>query len=699
MCLGNNRNSAQVLLYFGIEKLVNSSDPLLQSFKLKHLTIRNRIISTSHAPAFQEAGHPRDRYRLYHEEKARGGIGLTMVGGSTNIAPDSPSVFGQLYAGDDSIIPWFKKLTDGVKSHGAAVMCQITHMGRRTSWDDGNWLPVIAPSGVRERAHRSHPAPMQLEDIDRVVEQFANAALRCQQGGFDGIELLSHSHLLGQFLSPLVNQRDDEYGGSLENRMRLLLMVVSAVRSAVGRDFIVGVRATGDELVEGGITAEECVEVAEALATSGDVDFLNILAGAPYDDLGLAGWVPPMGMPAAAHLSIAGRIRQAVNIPVFHAGGVADIATARHAVAEGHVDLIGMTRAHMADPHLVSKLTRGDEYRIRPCVGLGYCVDRVNQGKDAVCGHNAATGREAMLSHIIKPAAAAKRVVVVGGGPGGLEAARVSAERGHGVVLFEASDRLGGQINLAGKGVTRRQMSGVADWLTQEVRILGIDVRLNHYAEAADVISENPDLVVVATGAWPQASTVSGSELIISSWDILTGEARVTGDVALLDEVGDHSAAVCADVLARHGCKVTLVTPDRATAQELGPTNSSVVLRDLASRSVDFECFMELLKVEKAGNRKKMTLRHVLTGSTDDRIVDSVVLEHGATPVNAIFHDLKSQSCNGGQLNHEAMIVGSSPFEQTNDNGAFLLACIGDAVASRNIHAALFDAMRVCEKF
>ena len=172
--------------------MVSLKDPLLEPSELKHLELRNRIMSTSHAPAFQEGGHPRDRYRLYHEEKARGGIGLTMIGGSTNIALDSPSVFGQLYAGDDKIIPWFQRLTEGVRSHGAAVMCQITHMGRRTSWDDGHWLPVIDPSGVRERAHRSFPAPMQLEDIERVVEQFANAAHRCKKGGFDGIELLSH---------------------------------------------------------------------------------------------------------------------------------------------------------------------------------------------------------------------------------------------------------------------------------------------------------------------------------------------------------------------------------------------------------------------------------------------------------------------------------------------------------------------------
>jgi len=266
-------------------------NPLLEPFTLKHLTIRNRIISTAHAPAFQEGGHPREQYRLYHEEKAKGGVGLTMIGGSTNIAPDSPSVFGQLYAGDDSIIKWFSELTAGVKSHGAAIMCQITHMGRRTSWDDGHWLPVLGPSGKRERAHRSFPKVMEIEDIERVIQNFADAALRCKTGGFDGIELLSHSHLLGQFLSPLVNQRKDDYGGSLENRLRLTFRVLESVRKTVGADFIVGMRITGDELIQGGLERDECIEIAQRLEATGQIDFLNILAGAPYDDLGLAGWV------------------------------------------------------------------------------------------------------------------------------------------------------------------------------------------------------------------------------------------------------------------------------------------------------------------------------------------------------------------------------------------------------------------------
>ncbi len=669
---------------------------LFSPFHLKHLTLRNRIVSTAHAPNFVENGHPKDRYRLYHEEKAKGGVALTMIGGSTNIAPDSPSVFGQLYAGDDSIVPWFQRLTDGVHAHGAAVMCQITHMGRRTAWDDGNWLPVVAPSGVRERAHRAYPKAMEPEDIARIVEDFAAAAARVHRGGFDGIEILSHSHLLGQFLSPLVNHRDDEYGGSIENRMRLTLQVLEAVRAVTGPDFVVSVRMTGDELTEGGQTADDCVDAAIILDKSGQVDLLNIMAGAPYDDLGLAEWVRPMGLPAAPHLGVAGRIRQAVELPILHAGGIADIATARHAVAEGHVDLVGMTRAHIADPHLVTKLQAGDEERIRPCVGLGYCVDRVNQGKPAVCGHNVAMGREQTLPHVVSSADQQKRVVVVGGGPGGLEAARVSALRGHDVTLLEASDRLGGQINLAAKGMTRRQIWGVVDWLINEVTALGVDLRLNTYAEAGDVLALSPDVVVVATGGWAEVPEVEGAHLVQTARDVLSGEVRATGEILLLDETGDHPAAVAADVMARAGHSVHLVTPDRGLLHDLGPTTSAVALRDLAGAGVQFTCLQELARVEACGNRKCATLRHVLTGQETEYEVDYVLFEAGTTPMDALYHDLKEGARNHGQLNPLDLIEGRNPFHSLNPEGGYDLARVGDAVTSRNIHAAMLDAMRIC---
>jgi 2,4-dienoyl-CoA reductase-like NADH-dependent reductase (Old Yellow Enzyme family) len=242
---------------------------------------------------------------------------------------------------------------------------------------------------------------MEHTDIKRVVAAFAQAARRCAEGGFDGIEILSHAHLLGQFLSPITNQRQDDYGGSLENRVRLAQEVVDAVRAEVGSHIIIGMRITSDELISGGLGSADCVEIAKALAATGQIDFLNTLAGAPYDDLGLAGWVPPMGYASPVQLPVAQQIKNAVDLPVFYAGGINDFATARHALTEGMVDMVGMTRAHMADPHLVRKLMEGQEEDIRPCVGATYCLDRIYEGGEALCMHNAATGRDSLCLTIL----------------------------------------------------------------------------------------------------------------------------------------------------------------------------------------------------------------------------------------------------------------------------------------------------------
>lgn len=671
------------------------ADPLLAPLQLRGLTLRNRIMSTAHAPSYVENGWPTDRYRVYHEEKAKGGIALTVIGGSTNVSPDSPSAFGQIYAGDDSVLPWFERLTEGVKAHGAAIMCQLTHMGRRTLDDVADWLPVIGPSNTRERAHRSYPKAMDRADILRVTRNFAEAARRCQKGGFNGIELLSHSHLLGQFLSPHVNKRDDAYGGSLENRLRLAREVLDAVRQAVGGDLVVGMRITGNEFLDDGLDQEECIEIAARLEATGQVDFLNVLAGAPYDDLGLAEWIPPMGGPPARSLDVVKGIRRAVSVPVFHAGGIADLATARHVLKDGVVDMVGMTRAHIADPHIVRKLVSGREDRIRVCVGMNYCVDRVNQGKDALCGQNAATGREQKLSHTFAAAKNPGKAVVVGGGPGGMEAARVLAEQGHKVVLFEASGALGGQVLMASAGTTRRQMRSVTEWLAAELVHLKVDIRYNLLAEASDVLAETPDLVVVATGGLPRSLDIPGGDLAEPIWSVFS-EAPPAGRVMIFDDRGDHQTAVAAEVAAGTSASVILVTPDRTALHNLGPTNYAVALRALYQRGVVIKSDLELVSLRRGSGALIAQLRNVLTGALLEHEADRVYYEIGTDENAQVYFDLLDASRNGGQVDFPALLAGKSTFPVMNPQGSFSLVRIGDAVSSRNVHAALHDAMRIC---
>ena len=378
-----------------------TTDPLLQPFQLKHLTIRNRVLSTSHEPAYSEDGKPKQRYQLYHEEKARGGIGLTMFGGSTLIAPDSPPAFGNLYAGDDSIIPYFQELADRVHRYDTALMCQITHLGRRTSWSVADWLPTISASRVREAAHRSFPKEMEDFDIRRIVKAYGAAARRCRDGGLDGIEIESYGHLFDSFLSPLTNHRADGYGGSLEKRMRFCLEVLEEVRTQAGDDFIVGLRLVFDDNLKGGIELDEGLRIGRAFIGTGMIDFVSVIKGHIDTDEGLSHVIPNMGTPSAPHLAFAGAVKAELGVPVFHAARINDAATARHAVSEGLVDMVGMTRAHIADPHIVAKMERGEEDRIRPCVGMSYCLDRIYIGEETLCIHNPATGREATIPHAI----------------------------------------------------------------------------------------------------------------------------------------------------------------------------------------------------------------------------------------------------------------------------------------------------------
>src|SRR5579859_6705517 len=381
-----------------------SNDALLQPFQLKHLTLRNRIMLTSHEPAYPEDGMPKARYRAYHVERAKGGVALTMTAGSAAVSKDSPPVFNNLLVYKDEVVPWVKDLTDAVHEQGAAVMIQLTHLGRRTRWDKAFWLPVVSPSHNREAAHRSFPKKLEDWDIGRIINDYADAAERMKAGGMDGIELQAYGHLMDQFWSPLTNELDGPYGGSIDNRLRFTFDVLTEIRKRVGPDYIVGIRYTGDECLEGGLAKEDGIEISKRLKASGLVDFLNVIRGHIDTDAGLTDVIPIQGMASAPHLDFAGEIRAATNFPTFHAAKIQDVATARHAIAAGKVDMVGMTRAHMTDPHIVRKIIEKREDDIRPCVGANYCLDRIYQGGSAYCIHNAATGRELTMPHAIAKA-------------------------------------------------------------------------------------------------------------------------------------------------------------------------------------------------------------------------------------------------------------------------------------------------------
>jgi 2,4-dienoyl-CoA reductase-like NADH-dependent reductase (Old Yellow Enzyme family) len=678
------------------------ADPLLQPFQLKHLTLKNRIISTSHEPAYSEEALPKARYRLYHEEKAKGGIGMTMIGGSSIVAPDSPQAFGNLYVGSDAIIPWFKELAEGVHRYGAAVMCQITHLGRRTSWAKEHWLSVISPSSVREPAHRAFPKEMEDFDFTRVVEAYGAAARRCRDGGLDGIEIEAYGHLFDAFWSPNTNERTDEYGTqSLDNRLRFSFDVLKEIRRQAGEDYIVGLRMVIDETIENGLSKSEGLAIARRMAESGLVDFINVIQGYIGTDEALSHVIPGMGTPAGPHLDLAREVKRLVKLPVMQAARVNDVATARHAISSGAVDLIGMTRAHMADPHIVAKIMRGEEQRIRPCVGAGYCIDRIYQGGEALCLHNPATGREEAMPHVIPPTTGAKKkVVVVGAGPAGLEAARVSAARGHKVVLFEAADKPGGQVLLAAKLQRRREIVGIVDWLAAEVEQLGVDCRYNTYAEAPDVLAEEPDIVVIATGGLPNAGRLKfGAELATSPWDVLAGQAPVAPEVLVFDDHGGHEGLTLAEYAVNQGARLEYVSPERMIGVDVGGLNYPAYYKSLYGAKAVVTLNHRLKGIRRDGNKLVAVLTNDYDKSESERRIDQVIAEHGTLPAAEVYFALKDGASNRGEIDLDALIANRPQTLVRNRSGRFQLFRVGDAVSSRNIHAALYESLRLCVQF
>ncbi len=523
-------------------------------------TFRNRIFSTGHMTCLLDGNlQPDDRFIAYHEARARGGAGLIIMEASRI---HETGGHRNLDASRDSCIPCLRRVGEAVHKHGCTLFGQLGHSGvYGAATRDGSLGVSYAPS--QAKASRSHniarALPVSL--IREYVEAYGSAAGRMKQASLDGVEILaSHALLPAQFLNPTLNWRTDAYGGSLENRMRFMREVIASVRNHVGDDMVVGMRISADELEDGGNDPGEILEVCRLVGNEGGLDYLNVIAGSMVGLSGGIHVVPPMNIETGYLAPHAETLKKLVSVPIFVAGRINQPQEAEHILETGQADMIGMTRAQIADPEMANKAREGRTDDIRACIACNQaCIGHMQMGIGISCIQRPETGRE--LDYETKPKAAKpKTVLVAGGGPAGMKAAAVAAERGHRVILCEASGRLGGQALLAQELPGRAEFGGIVTSLNREMERHGVEIHLNTRATPELVETEGAEAVIVATGAlpWHPAIEGEGEAHIVNAWQILSGEANVGGRVVVADWRCDWIGLGMAERLARDGCKVTL---------------------------------------------------------------------------------------------------------------------------------------------
>ncbi|HEY2814006.1 MAG TPA: mycofactocin system FadH/OYE family oxidoreductase 2 [Acidimicrobiales bacterium] len=644
---------------------------LFAPLRIGPVVVRNRIVFSAHLTNYAEDGLPTAQHAAYYEARAAGGAGLIVTEEHSTHPTDWP--YEKLIHGfRPEVVPGYRRITDAVHRHGTPIFAQINHNGGQGSGMYSR-LPVWAPSPVADPLFREVPKEIDRRDIAEIVAGYATVAAHCQAGGFDGIELqCSHSSIVRGFLSPAMNIRTDEYGGSLENRARLLLEIVAAVRESIGPSLALGVRLCGDELIEGGTTIDDAVDVARMVEDQGRTDYLNTSIGVATASLFMI--EASMQVPPGYALFIPSALRKAVDLPVVGVGRFKDPLQAERALGEGHCDLVGVVRGQIADADFAAKARAGLADDIRLCLSCNQeCVGRMGLNRWLGCIENPLTGREAQsrIDLASAPVTLSRKVVVVGGGPAGLQAASTAAARGHRVVLFERDEHLGGQARTAATVPSRAEFGDIVRNLVHACRQTGVDVRLGVTADVASVVAERPDAVVVATGAEPARPywAPSDATTVVDVRDVLEGRAHPEGVVVVVDELGFHHATSVAELLADRGCAVQVVTPGMIVGQDLGVT-LDLEHWNVRAAAKGIEQRTDLVPMAWAPGA--LTLLHHPTGTNVEVPCDWVVLAVPPLPLEHLYYELRAMA--GPKLEVHR---------------------IGDCVAPRRAHAAVIEGARV----
>ncbi|MGA2804200.1 MAG: mycofactocin system FadH/OYE family oxidoreductase 2 [Acidimicrobiales bacterium] len=635
------------------------------------VTLENRIVFAAHQTNYATGGLPTAQHAAYYAARAEGGAGLVITEGQSVHASDWPHE--KVIRGfDAAVIPAWRAITDKLHSHGTPIFAQINHSG---SHGTGMYsrLALWAASPVADAVSREVPKAVEEHEIAEIIAGFATAAARCAEGGFDGVELeCSGASILSGFLSPATNLRTDGYGGSLERRARLLLEILSEVRSAVGRKLAIGVRLSGDERVDPGTTLTDAIAVAKMVDEQGCADYLNASVGPVKTTPQVSGSSKHVG-PRHSSL-IAAAFRKAIALPVVGGGRYRDPAQAERALRAGHCDLVGIVRAQITDPQFASKALSGRTETIDLCSSCTQeCVGRVRRNCSLRCTENPRAGLEAEAgSRSVAGAGSRRKVVVAGAGPGGLQAAIAAAAGGHEVIVFERANEPGGLVRLAATAPGRGELRDLVRNQVARCRELGVEIRLAAEATPVTVLAERPDVVIVATGSRPRRprwawNPLPGSPGLADVTEVLDGSARPSGTVLVVDELGFHQAASVAELLAAHGCAVEIATPAMVVGGDLDLTGDLEGFNmRAAARQITQSTDLLVMALEPGG----VQLLHHPTGTVERRIVDWVVLAVAPASEDRLYRQLR----------------GEAP--------GLDVRRVGDCLAPRRAHAAVVEGER-----